>query len=172
MPFSSNPNGSVFASEDVAELIEVDEIDAAIDHLRMGGGDCWECRQPIQTPDDVSFIAHMTPNAARLGFAHFRCIPPQLIDERRSRRAALFMQRYLLERSTDSQAFVLFRSEPTPRGMLVVSPETGMRARNENGDSAMPWLDLLCERGFMPEFESSPRAQPLVEYVKTSFELV
>ncbi|HTW97599.1 MAG TPA: hypothetical protein VMD59_02420 [Acidimicrobiales bacterium] len=60
------------------------------------------------------------------------------------------MEQYLAERSTDVQGFVVLRSSPEPHGVLVVSPETPLRAREEDGDSVSPWLDLLLKQGFVP----------------------
>jgi len=74
------------------------------------------------------------------------------------------MRRYLVERSTDVQAFVALRTDPAPHGLLVVSPETGVRARYDNGDPATPWLELLSAEGFAPSdldpSSSSPELLP------------
>lgn len=76
--------------------------------------------------------------------------PPQVLDDRRSRRAAIHMEQHLLERSTDVQGFVVVRRWPDPHGVLVVSLETPLRGREGDGDSVSPWLDLRFEQGFAP----------------------
>lgn len=119
MPVKSKPLGGIYVSDDVDDLIDADDIKDAVNHLRMGGGDCWECRQATHVGDEVSLIAHLTPTAAMLGFAYYGCAPPQLVDDRRNRRAALAMRRYIDERSSDVQAFAMIRSDPPPHGLLV-----------------------------------------------------
>lgn len=79
-----------------------------------------------------------------------RCGPPQIIDDRRNRRAAIAMARDMKERSTDAQAFVVVRGFPAPYGLLVVSPDASFSARAENGELLSPWLDLSLRDGFAP----------------------
>ena len=142
--------GDVVASEEVVELLGVAMVDTAVGHLRLGGGRCWACHGKIHHTDDVSLVVHETAAGGKVGFVHFRCGPPQLIDNRRNRRAAIAMDRYLKERSTDAQAFVVARNYPSPHGMLVVSPEVGPSVIAENGELLNPWLDLSLTAGFAP----------------------
>jgi hypothetical protein len=75
----------------------------------MGGGNCKICHDPIQPTDWVSMVAHLTSAGDSVGFLHYRCRPPQILDDRRSRRASLRMAEYLKDVSGDAQAFVLIR---------------------------------------------------------------
>jgi len=97
----------------------------------LSGGKCWDCGEPIRAIDAVSLIAHLAPVGTWTGFLHFRCGPPQILDARRDRRAALRMADYLAEVSSDVQGFVVVRNYPAPHGVLVVSPETPIGARTE-----------------------------------------
>lgn len=140
--------GFVAVSEEVEELLEANEINSAIEHLRMGGENCWVCPGSIRPSDDVSLIVQLAPTGCRLSFTHFKCAPPQIVDDRRNRRVALAFDRYLGERSADAQAFALWRNFPSPHAVLVVSQETPMRTRADNGDSVQPWLNRTLEEGF------------------------
>lgn len=146
----SQPFGSVAVPDDLPELVGPRLIDDAIIHLRLGGGSCWLCNDPIHASDRVSMVAHLTSTGDRLGFLHYRCAPPQILDERRSRQASLRMAGYLKDASTEAQAFALLRDYPTPHGLLVVSAETPSLAQEENGDTTTPWLSLVLEQGFTP----------------------
>lgn len=142
--------GRVAISDELTELLGSDDVEAAVLHLRAGGGNCWYCHEVIRSRDDVSLIVHLTSAAGRIGFAHLRCVPPQVIDDRRSRRAAVRMSQHLSEVSSDVQGFVAIRGHPSPHGVLVVSPTVGIAARDEDGDHANPWLDQAFEHGFVP----------------------
>jgi hypothetical protein len=142
--------GSVAVNEELIELLEADTIDNFVDHLRMSGGTCWDCRKPIRARDAVSLIVHLTQIGSRVGFLHFRCGPPQILDGRRSRRAALRLEDYLAEISSDVQGFVVVRSFPAPHAMLVVSPETPIAAVLETGDNKSFFLESVLEHGFLP----------------------
>lgn len=152
-PNTTNPSvppGSVAVDEELIELLGSEAIDNLVSHLRMGGGTCWDCEKPILPVDAVSLIAHLTPLGTRTGFLHFRCGPPQIMDDRRSRRAALHMADYLAEVSSDVQGFVVVRSYPAPHGVLVVSPTTPTSARTETGDGTNLWLGFVLKQGFLP----------------------
>jgi len=140
----------VAVSDELTELLGSDDLGAAVLHLRSGGGNCWDCHGVIRSRDDVSLLVHLTSAGRRIGFAHLRCVPPQVIDDRRSRRAAVRMSQYLSEVSSDVQGFVAIRRHPSPHGVLVVSPTVGITARDEDGDHANPWLDQAFEHGFVP----------------------
>lgn len=142
--------GDVYVSEELLDLLGAGAIDSAIAHLRLGGGHCWACNEKIHHTDDVSLVVHKTPAGGRVGFIHFRCGPPQLRNERRNRRAAIAMERYIRERSTDAQAFVVFRNYASPQGVLVVSLETPVAQRTHNDEPVSPWLDLSFQDGFIP----------------------
>ena len=141
--------GGVLVSEELVEFLGDGTIDAAVGHLRLGGGHCWSCNAKIHHTEDVSLVVHKTAAGGRVGFLHFRCGPPQLLDVSRNRRAAIAMGRYLRERSTDAQAFVVVRSYPSPHGVLVVSLDASLSARAENGDLMTPWLDNALRAGFV-----------------------
>jgi hypothetical protein len=148
--YPSVPPGSVAVDEELIELLGSEAIDSLVAHLRMSGGTCWDCDKPIRAADAVSLIAHLTPLGARAGFLHFRCGPPQIMDGRRNRRAALHMADYLAEVSSDVQGFVVVRNYPAPHGVLVVSPETPIGARTETGDGMNLWLEFVLKQGFLP----------------------
>jgi len=73
----SSPFGPVAVTDDLTELVGAGFIDASIDRLRMGGGNCKLCHDPLQPTDHVSLVAHLTSADAKVGFLHFRCGPPQ-----------------------------------------------------------------------------------------------
>ncbi|HZT96402.1 MAG TPA: hypothetical protein VFB34_06150, partial [Chloroflexota bacterium] len=139
--------GDVLVSEDLVELLGAEHIDAAVNQLRLNGGNCWACEGGIHHPDDVSLVVRVTAVGGKTGFIHMRCGPPQILDERRNRRAAIAMSKYLLERGTDAQAFAGVRSYPAPHSMLFVSLEAPVSATAENGERTSPWLDLLLGDG-------------------------
>lgn len=143
----SSTFGEVLVSEELIELLGGEAIDAVIRQLRLGGGRCWICRTTIHPVDDVSLVAHLTAAGRRAGFVHLRCAPPQVIDRRRNRRAALSLERHMKERMTDAQAFAGCRDYPAPHAFLVVSSEVCLAVRTESGDLLNPWLDLLLENG-------------------------
>lgn len=145
---SSRSFGSVAVTEDLIELVGPDVIDNAVAHLRTGGGDCKLCGDAIRPTDQVSMVARLTSAGYSIGFLHYRCGPPQTLDDRRSRRASLRMAEYLREVSADAQAFALIRDYPAPHAVLVVSAQTPSLAREENGDTTRPWLNLALEQGF------------------------
>jgi hypothetical protein len=125
--------GPVAVTEDLIDLVGPDVIDNAVAHLRMGGGNCKLCGDAIRPADQVSLVAHLTSAGDRVGFLHYRCGPPQILDDQRSRHASLRMAEYLKEVSVDVQAFALIRDYPAPHGVLVVSAETPSLAREEKG---------------------------------------
>jgi hypothetical protein len=47
-------------NEELTHVLEPQDIDQAIVHLRMGDGTCWTCHRPIQMSDEVSLLAHAT----------------------------------------------------------------------------------------------------------------
>lgn len=140
--------GGVFVDEDLVELLEPGDIDDAIEHLRMAGGNCWTCHGRIELSADVSLVAHATSVGLRAGFVHFACAPPQLIDDRHNRRAAIRMNGRLADMASTVQGFVALKKYPAPHGLLVVSPESVMRAREQNGDVTSLWFGLVLEQGF------------------------
>lgn len=79
------PAGTVAVSEELVELLEAEAIDDLVAHLRLSGGKCWDCGEPIRAIDAVSLIAHLTPVGTWTGFLHFRCGQPQILDARRDR---------------------------------------------------------------------------------------
>ena len=50
---------------------------AAVLHLRTGGGNCWDCKGVIRSRDNVSLVLHLTSAGGRVGFAHYRCLSPR-----------------------------------------------------------------------------------------------
>jgi hypothetical protein len=114
----------------------------------MGGGNCWTCRGRIEVSDEVSLVAHATGVGLRVGFVHFRCAPPQFIDDRRNRRSAIQMRGRLADMASTVQGFVALRKFPAPHCLLVVSPESMMRAREENGEVTSLWFGEVLEQGF------------------------
>lgn len=151
---------AVLLSDEVLGQIGLDDLDDALDHLDGAGGRCWDCQRPIRPDEAVSVLVHMTATSSRMGFAHAGCVPPQVLDRRRNRRAALRSNEYLQDRSTDVQAFVVYREYPAPKAMLVVSPEVAVRFRPDGGEVASPWLDWLCAAGFGPVAPDILDAQP------------
>jgi hypothetical protein len=142
--------GKVAVTEELIERLGGDVINAAIAQLRMSDNGCWKCGMPMRAEDDVSLVAQTTSVGGRVGFVHMRCAPPQLIDTRRSRRAALAFDRYFESASSDVPGFMIVRDYPAPHGLLVVSAESGIKARGEDGETLSPWLELLFSKGFVP----------------------
>ncbi len=97
-----------------------------------------------------------------VGFIHRRCGPPQIIDRRRNRPAAIAQHHYLAECVTDAQAFAATRNYPSPHVMLVVSPSSPMAVTTDNGEAIKPWLDVALEAGFVPVAPAVVDAAPEV----------
>lgn len=73
------------------ELVGPRFNDSAIDHLRMGGGNCKLCHDPIQPTDQMSMGAHLTSAGGSVGFVQLPLRTSQVLDDRRSRCASLRM---------------------------------------------------------------------------------
>ena len=144
----SDTVGNVLVDEEQVELLGAAAIDAAVGHLRLGGGRCWCCGGTIHQVDDVSLVVKTTAASGIAGFIHMRCGPPGIMDLRRSRRAALALERYTKSRSSDVGAFAGYRMWRTPHVSLVVSAEFGVTLRAESGDLVNPWLELALTAGF------------------------
>ncbi len=144
----SNTHGEVVASEELLELLGEETIDALVGQLRLGGGSCAQCRATIHNVEDVSVVATLTAAGARASFVHLRCAPPQIIDNRRNRRAALAHDQYMKERVSDAQAFAGCRDHRAPHAFVVVSFEVALSERTESGDLVNPWIGLMLENGF------------------------
>ena len=146
----SSQVGNVLVDDELVEFLGAGAIDAAIGHLRLGGGWCLACGATIHHVEDVSLIVHATSVGAKVAFVHMRCGPPQLLDARRNRRAAIAMDTYFKDRCGDAQAFVAYRSDPAPRGMLVVTQQATVKSWVDNGELVSPWLDLCLTAGLVP----------------------
>lgn len=142
--------GQVLVNTELIKLLGGEVINDAVDHLRMGGGRCWACRHPIHPTDPVSLVAQRTGAHDRLGFVHLLCAPPQILDDQRSRRRSIAAEKSVQEGFESAQAFALGRDHRKPHCLVVVSPETTVRVRQEEGEVVSPWLAELCREGFVP----------------------
>lgn len=131
--------------------------------LRTSGADCWHCGEPIRHDQAANMVAELTAAGSRCGFVHAYCGPSQVRDSRSDRRAALRWQRRMRDGAIDMNAFLMYRSSPSPRGVVVLSsPSPLILANREDHESVAALMPSLLERGMEclvpPVLDSAPRS--------------
>ena len=83
----------------------------------------------------------------RVGFAHYVCLPSQVVELRKDRRASLHLADRIDDMVTNVQCFTAVRNSVEPRALVVVSPESPIQYFNEDGDTVRPFFESCLRMG-------------------------
>lgn len=157
--------GGVAICDEIRAIAPIARLDEVVAHMRFGGADCWGCKAPIRTEDDASMILEIASTGERVGFAHYVCLPSQIVELRKDRRASLEFADRFDDMAATVQCFTALRNSVEPRAMVVVSPESPLQFFNDAGETIRPFFELWLSKGMellAPDvYDATPTYRPI-----------